>query len=117
MTADQIAKRIIELAREKKARQIVRMDIHDLSGFADYFVIMSGDSSIQIKALADHIEDELRREAIYPYSKEGYEHLRWVLLDYIDVVVHIFNNESREFYGIERLWADAKMDFISEEEA
>ncbi len=117
MTAKETARRIIELAQEKKGHQIVLMDIGDLSSFTQYFVIISGDSSLQIKAIADHIIEELKKEQMQPYSKEGYEYLRWVLLDYIDVVVHIFDRETREFYGIERLWADAKMEFISDEES
>ncbi len=115
MSASETARRIIELAQDKKGKQIVLMDISEQSSFADYFVIVSGDSSVQIKAIADHIEDEMHREGSRLYHKEGYEHLNWVLLDYVDVVVHIFNNEARKFYGIERLWADARMEFILEE--
>ena len=111
------AKRIIELAQEKKGKQIVRMDISEISSFADYFVIITGESTTQIKAITDHIDNELRLQNVYPVSKEGYQNLRWVLMDYSDVIVHLFDHESREFYAIERLWADAKMEFISEEEA
>ena len=114
MSSNDTAKRIIELALEKKGQQIVLMDVSKLSDFTDYFVIISGDSSIQIKALADHIEDELRNEGTKPYHKEGYQNLQWVLMDYIDVVVHIFQKESREFYAIERLWADAGIEFITD---
>lgn len=114
MTSKDTAEQIIRLAQDKKGKQIVLMDISKLSSFADYFVIMTGESGVQIKALADHIDEELRREGIYLYSKEGYEQQSWVVLDYVDVVVHIFNHESREFYNIERLWADAKMRFISD---
>jgi len=114
LSAHDTAKRIIELAQDKKGQQIVLMDISNLSDFADYFVIISGDSNVQIKAIADHIEQELKKEGIRHYHKEGYQYLNWVLLDYIDVVVHIFQKDSREFYGIERLWADAKMEFISD---
>jgi len=116
LTAHDTAKQIIELARQKKGKQIVLMDISQLSTFADYFVIISGDSTIQIKAIADHIVDELHRKDIYPLNKEGYDYLNWVLLDYVDVVVHIFTNEIRKFYGLERLWADAAMEFISDED-
>ena len=114
MTSNDTAKRIIELAQEKKGQQIVLMDVSKLSDFTDYFVVISGDSSVQIKAIADHIEDELRSEGSFPYHKEGYQYLHWVLLDYIDVVVHIFQKESREFYAIERLWADAAIEFITD---
>jgi len=117
LTSLDTAKRVIELAREKKGKQIVLMDVTDISSFTDFFVVVSGESTIQIKAICDHIEDELRKESVYPYSKEGYENLNWVLMDYVDVVVHVFNNDTREFYGLERLWADAKMEFITEEVA
>ena len=115
MTAQQTVDRIIELAQEKKGKQIVKMNIGDISSFTDYFVIITGESTIQIKALADHIDNELRLQNIYPVSKEGYQNLKWVLMDYSDIIIHIFDHESREFYAIERLWADAKMDFISDE--
>jgi len=117
LTSLDTARRVIELAREKKGKQIVLMDVKDISSFTDFFVVVSGDSTLQIKAICDHIEDELRKEAVYPYSKEGYENLNWVLLDYVDVVVHVFDNDTRGFYGLERLWADAKMEFITEEVA
>ena len=115
MSALETAKNIIKFAQEKKGKQIVLMDISKLSSFADYFVIISGDSTVQIKAIADHIIDELHVQDIFARNKEGMDNANWVLLDYIDVVVHIFNNETREFYGLERLWADAGIEFISEE--
>jgi len=117
LSAKHTAQRIIDLAREKKGKQIVKMGIGTISSFADYFVIITGESGVQIKAIADHIDNELRLEDIYPSNKEGYQNLSWVLMDYGDVIVHIFNHESREFYAIERLWADAEMEFISDEEA
>ena len=115
MSAQKLAKAIIKYAQEKKGKQIVLLDISGLSSFSDYFVVISGDSNIQIKAIADHIVNELHKEDIFPKNKEGLDYLNWVLLDYVDVVVHIFNNETREFYGLERLWADSKMEFISDE--
>ena len=116
MTSQETCKRIIELAQDKKGKQIVQMDIAGISSFADYFIVITGESTVQIKAIADHIDNELRLEKVYPVNKEGYKHLNWVLMDYSDIIVHIFNHETREFYGIERLWADAKMEFISTEE-
>lgn len=117
MSANEIAQRIVELAREKKGKQIVKMGIGKISSFADYFVVITGESTVQNKAITDHIDNELRLENVYPISKEGYQNLSWILMDYGDVIVHIFNHESREFYAIERLWADAEMEFISDEEA
>lgn len=115
MSAYDTAKYIIELAQEKKGKQILLLDIAKLSSFTDYFIIISGDSNVQIKAIADHILNELHKKDIFALNKEGLDYLHWVLLDFADIVVHIFNNETREFYGLERLWADAKMEFISEE--
>jgi ribosome-associated protein len=114
LTAQETANQIIELAREKKGQQIVLMNISELSDFADYFVVVSGDSNTQIKAISDHIEESMRKKGVRLYQKEGYQTLKWVLLDYVDVVVHIFDKRTREFYGVERLWADAEMNFISE---
>jgi ribosome-associated protein len=114
LTSRETAKRIIKLAQDKKGQQIVLMDLSELSDFTDYFVLISGDSSIQIKAIADHIDEGMRKAGVRYYQKEGYQTLKWVLMDYVDVVVHIFSKEAREFYSIERLWADAKMNFISE---
>lgn len=116
MTTQETVDRIVELVQEKKGKQIVKMEIGDLSSFADYFVIITGESTVQIKAIADHIDNELRLQNVYPVSKEGYQNLKWVLMDYNDIIIHIFDHESREFYAIERLWADAKMDFISDEQ-
>lgn len=90
------------------------MEISTLTNVADYFVIISGDSDVHVKAITDHIDKELRSEDVRLYHKEGYQYLNWVLLDYVDVVVHIFRREAREFYGIERLWADAKFEFAME---
>ncbi|MCD6374556.1 MAG: ribosome silencing factor [Caldisericaceae bacterium] len=116
MTSDDLVKKIADLALDKKAKQIAILNLKEITDYTDFFIIMTGESSLQIKAISDHIEDELAKQGIKPYSKEGYEYLRWVLLDFVDVVVHIFNPEAREFYGIERLYADAKMELVTEEE-
>jgi ribosome-associated protein len=115
MKAKTLAYKIVDLAQDKKAKQIMVIDLNGLTGIADFFVLMSGESDIQIKAIADHITRELKNIKIRVYHKEGFTSLRWVLLDYVDVVVHIFKPESREFYGLERLWGDAKIDFIMDE--
>jgi ribosome-associated protein len=104
------------LALEKKAKQIIVINLDGVSSISDYFVLMSGESETQIKAIADHISKELRRQKIRAYHSEGFKSLRWVLLDYVDVVAHIFRPEAREFYGLERLWGDAKIDFIMDED-
>ena len=111
-----LAFKIADLALDKKAKQIIVMDLNGMTAIADFFVLMSGDSDTQIKAIADHIVRELKRQKIRVYHKEGYNSLRWVLLDYVDVVVHVFKPETREFYGLERLWGDAKIDFVMDVE-
>ena len=111
-----LAYKIADLALDKKAKQIIVMDLNGMTAIADFFVLMSGDSDTQIKAIADHIVRELKGQKIRVYHKEGYNSLRWVLLDYVDVVVHIFKPETREFYGLERLWGDAKIDFVMDVE-
>lgn len=111
-----LAYKIADLALDKKAKQIIVMDLNGMTAIADFFVLMSGDSDTQIKAIADHIVKELKGQKIRVYHKEGYNSLRWVLLDYVDVVVHVFKPETREFYGLERLWGDAKIDFVMDVE-
>jgi len=112
METKNLAYTIANLALEKKAKQIIVIDLDGLTSVADYFVLMSGESDTQIKAIADHINKELKEKNVRAYHTEGYKSLRWVLLDYVDVVVHIFRPEAREFYGLERLWGDARIDFI-----
>ena len=107
-----LAYKIADLALDKKAKQIVVIDLDGKTGIADFFVLMTGESDTQIKAIADYIVKELRGQEIKVYHKEGYASLRWVLLDYVDVVVHVFKQDTREFYGLERLWGDAKIDFV-----
>ena len=111
-----LAYKIADLALDKKAKQIIVMELNGITAIADFFVLMSGDSDTQIKAIADHIVRELKGQEIRVYHKEGYNSLRWVLLDYVDVVVHVFKPKTREFYGLERLWGDAKIDFVMDVE-
>ncbi|SMC74271.1 ribosome silencing factor [Pedobacter nyackensis] len=96
--------------QEKKGHDIVRLDLRELnSSVSDYFIICSADSSIQVKAIADSVEEEIyKKTQTNPWRKEGQEHADWIILDYFDVVVHIFKTEKREFYGIEDLWGDAQ---------
>lgn len=101
------AKKITDLILSKKGYQINIMDLKKLSSFADYFVICSADSDVQVKAIADEVDKKLRDEGIKCFHKEGYDSLNWVLLDYFDVVVHVFKAESRGYYNLEKLWGDA----------
>ena len=117
MIAQELADKVSTIALEKKGHQIAILNVKGLSSVTDYFVIISVDSDVQLKAIADHIERKLKKdEKIHLYHKEGTNSTNWVLLDYIDVVVHIFRKETREHYGLERLWADAEMKLVLEEE-
>ncbi|MBT3300338.1 MAG: ribosome silencing factor [Candidatus Marinimicrobia bacterium] len=95
---------IAELALAKKANEVIGIDVRGLTSFVDYFLICSADTEPQVKAIADNIR---RGTPSKPWHLEGYEHSRWVLLDYIDVLVHVFRSEEREYYSLEKLWADA----------
>ncbi len=116
LDAKTLAYKIANLSLEKKAKQVAVIDLDGKTSIADFFVLMSGESDTQVKAIADHVIKQLRDEKIRVYHKEGYHSLRWVLIDYVDVVVHIFKPETREFYGLERLWGDAKIDLIMDGE-
>lgn len=96
--------------QEKKGNDIVRLDLRALnSSVSDYFIICNADSATQVKAIADSVEDEIyKKTQTNPWRKEGMEHADWIILDYFDIVVHIFKTEKREFYGIEDLWGDAQ---------
>ena len=96
---------------EKKGNDLVRLDLRSVnSSVADYFVICHADSATQVKAIANSVEDEIYKAMSQdPWRKEGLEHGEWILLDYVDVVIHIFRTDKREFYGVEDLWGDAEI--------
>ena len=103
-----LAQRIVDIAADRQASDILMLDLRALSPLADYFVIFSGNSERHIEALDREIVDQLRRdEHVRPRQREGNAASGWVLLDYGDVVVHIFNAHEREFYRLEDLWATA----------
>ena len=97
----------VDGAREKKAENLVVLDLRQSDGFTDYFVICSGRSTKQVKAIAEAIETHLRLGGIRPSHIEGYPAAEWVLLDYFECVVHVFTPETRKFYSLERLWGKA----------
>ena len=99
--------RAAELAVERKAQDVVVLDLRGISTATDYFVLASGTSDVQVKAIAANIVDELKLESHRPTHVEGMGSGRWVLLDYIDFVVHVFRPQARDFYQLENLWGDA----------
>ncbi len=98
---------IHQLLDSKKALDLSVIEIKKVSSVADYFIICTGTSSTHIKALSDYVEKELAKEGITVNHKEGMQKGEWILLDYQDIVVHIFNREKRDYYGLERIWNDA----------
>ena len=98
----------VEAAREKKAREIVLLELKEVADFTDYFLICHGTSSRQVQTISDEIERRLGAAGLQPAHVEGYNHAEWVLLDYMDFVVHIFSEKARTFYDLERLWRTAR---------
>ena len=95
-------------AAERKALEMVAIDIRKIASFAEYFLVCSGTSTRQVQAIADEVMEKLRDELdARPLHTEGYETATWILLDYGDLIVHVFTEETRRFYGLERLWGDA----------
>ena len=103
-----LLQKIIKVLDDKKAINIKHMEIKDITSIADYFVIASGTSNTHIKALADNVEYELKKDSIYPNKIEGYDSGTWILMDYGDVIIHIFTELERENYKIEELWEEMK---------
>ena len=104
-----LTSKIVESAQEANATDIVVLDLRGLTILADYFVIASGRSTIQVKSIAERIEDQLLEQGEKPLRREGFNEGRWIILDYSGVMVHIFRQEEREFYQLERLWVDAPL--------
>lgn len=95
-------------AAAKKARDPVAFDLRTLAGVADYFLICSGASEVQVMAIAEAVEERLHEHGASPWHVEGLTGRRWVLLDYVELVVHVFHEKTREYYLLERLWGDAR---------
>ncbi len=104
----QLAKAAVDVASDKKASDIILLDIRDVSTIADYFVICSGNNTRQIQAIADAIDEELDKQGANILHREGVADSGWLLLDFGDIIVHIFGAKEREYYHLERLWSEAK---------
>lgn len=114
MNSHELAKTAAALALTKKAAEVTILTLKDVSDITDYFVVCCGDSDTHVKAIADAVDDGLREIGVRVWKKEGYRNLQWVLLDLVDVVVHIFQPKVREYYGLERLWGDAPAEEIED---
>jgi ribosome-associated protein len=115
MESKKLAAKIVDLILQKKGEDIKILDLRKLTGVTDFFVICSASSDVQNKAIADFIIGETKKLGQKPWHNEGYGNLSWVLLDFVDVVVHIFLPETRRFYNLEGLWGDAEISVINDE--
>ena len=107
--------RAIRAALDKKASDVVLLDLRNTPAFTDFFVLCSGQSTRQVKAIADAVEEALRTAKVRPSHMEGYDRGEWVLMDYFTFIVHVFTPQTRLFYSLERLWGDAERIEISED--
>ena len=115
ITPRRLAELAGKLALAKKAFDVTILDLSKLSAVCDFFVICSAQVDIHAKAIADSILENLEKKGIKVWHNEGYQTSRWILLDYVDVVVHIFLKETREFYSLEKLWGDAEVKKLTDE--
>jgi ribosome-associated protein len=98
---------VAELALDRKAEEVVAMDLRGISSATDFFVMATGNSDVQVKAIAKHVMEELSKAGVKPLHVEGMDRARWVLMDFVDFVVHVLHPSAREFYQLELLWGDA----------
>lgn len=111
-----LARHAIDAIFDKRGHDVAVMDMRDVSGVADFFIVATGDSDLQIRAIVDGVQESIREKCEErPWHTEGQEHYQWVLLDYVDLVVHVFNREKREYYDLERLWGDAPVEHVPDD--
>ena len=109
MDSKQITKTAFDALEDKKGVNIKVIDISNISILADYFIIAGGTNENQVKALADNVEEELAKVDVTPKQIEGYNNANWILMDYQDVIIHIFNEQDRLFFDLERIWSDGQL--------
>ena len=109
------AKKIVKFALSRKAENVMLLDLRKVTTMTDFFVICTGISDVQVKAIADAVVDGCKKADIPVYHVEGGESLNWVLIDLVDVVVHVFQPETRNYYQLERLWGDAEVERFEDE--
>ena len=112
MTPKSIARAAGKYALDKNGFDIKILDLRKSSDVADYFVICTGDVDVHVKSIADNIVDKLKEKGVKVWHKEGYQSLNWVLLDYVSVVIHIFQPKIRDRYALEKLWGDAPVELL-----
>jgi ribosome-associated protein len=107
LTPEEMVATVADLAADRKALDIVQLDLRGMIGYADYFVICTGRTDRQTRAIHDGIHEGMKARGILPRRVEGLSEARWILLDYLDVVVHVFTPDTREYYRLEQLWGEA----------
>lgn len=113
MTPQQLKDFLIAVLKEKKTGEMTVIDVADKTSIADYFIIVSGKNAPQVKAICANLEEKTEAEGVFPSRKEGISEARWIVMDYASVIVHIFNDETRDFYRLEKLWSDPEQSNIS----
>ena len=113
-TPHDLAREAARLTLTKRAEDVLILDLRELSGVCDYFVIATGHSEIQVKAIAEAVDEGLREQGLRPWHSEGFEARRWILLDYVDFVVHVFHAKAREYYLLDKLWGDAAREIVAD---
>ncbi len=115
-SADSLNDLVVSLIQDKKGNSIVSLDLREIpEAITDYFVICHAESTVQVRAILDHLEEEIRKQTnMKPYHLEGRSNGEWCLIDFGDVIVHIFQREKREFYQLEDLWSDAKIQYYAD---
>lgn len=116
LPARELAALVVEAMQSKKAVDVTVIDVRKVSGVTDFFVIGTGESDLQVRAIAEAVREHVKEQAgERPWKREGTQHNQWVLLDYVDVVAHVFDRERRDYYDLERLWGDAPAEHVAED--
>lgn len=109
MTANEMAKLVVEALEDRKAEDVTVIDIHEISPIADFFVVANGTNQNQLQAMRDSVDEAMYKNGIHAKQVEGNQNSTWILMDYEDIIVHIFSKEDRLFYDLERIWRDGKI--------
>lgn len=112
--AHDLARDAARLTLTKRAEDVTILDLRELEGVCDFFVLATGHSEVQVRAIADAVEEGLALQGEKPWHTEGYEARRWILLDYVDIVVHVFHAKAREYYLLDKLWGDARRELVTD---
>ena len=112
--SQELARAAARFTLTKRAEDVMVLDLRELDGVCDFFVIATGASEVQVRAIADAVEEGMAGRGLKPWHVEGYEARRWILLDYVDVVVHVFHVKAREYYLLDKLWGDARREVVTD---